>query len=118
MSRLAPLLAAGFALGFVAPAFLFAAVAASPSDLPKAPDEEGRDYARAYCSSCHAVGLTGSSPNPNAPTFRDVANRYPIEEMRQRIEDGFVEGHPKMPRFVLSPERADDLVAYLKTLRR
>jgi cytochrome c len=96
---------------------LATAALASPLPQPPPPDESGRDYAKAYCSSCHAVGRHGASPNPDAPTFREVANRYPEEQMNQALAEGFVVGHPKMPRFVMSPERMDEMIAYIRTLR-
>jgi hypothetical protein len=46
-----------------------------------------------------------------------VANRYPEERMNQALTEGFIVGHPKMPRFVMAPERADEIVAYIRTLR-
>lgn len=93
------------------------AAAASPIDPPKSDAEAGADYARAYCSSCHAVGGLGASPNPQAPPFRVIADKYPPEQLSETLVEGIEVGHPKMPRFIMAPERADQLVAYLKTLR-
>ncbi len=87
-----------------------------PGRLPGTPEEEGRRYAQAYCSGCHAVGMTGASPNPEAPPFRVVVKRYPPDDLAETFNEGIVVGHPKMPPFVFSPERAGDLIAYLKTL--
>lgn len=95
-----------------------AAASAAARRPPQSDEEAGRDYAQAYCSSCHAVGWRGRSANPQAPAFRDIANRYPPEQLAETLVEGIEVGHPKMPRFVMAPERADQLIAYLKTLRK
>jgi mono/diheme cytochrome c family protein len=88
----------------------------SPEGLPLPPAEAGKRFVEAHCSSCHAVGALGASPNPRSPPFREVVKRYPPESLAEAFNEGIVVGHSNMPPFVMSPEQADDVVAYLKTL--
>ena len=88
-----------------------------PGKLPGTPEDQGRRYAEAYCSACHAVSGSGASPNPDAPPFRIIVKRYPPDDLAEAFNEGIVVGHPKMPPFVFSPERAEDLIAYLTTLK-
>lgn len=78
----------------------------------------GRKIAEANCASCHAVGLTDESPLKIAPQFRDLHERYPIEDLAEALAEGITTGHPSMPEFRLDPDQIGDLLAYLKTLER
>lgn len=79
----------------------------------------GLALARKTCSPCHAVEATGDSPNPRSPPFRDVAKRYPPEQLEEALGEGIMVRHGAiMPEFRLSPRSIDDLVAYLNVLRR
>jgi cytochrome c len=92
-------------------------MAGSPADAnPIPPAEAGLRFAKAHCSACHAIGDTGASPNPRSPPFRQIVKRYPPENLAEAFNEGIVVGHGKMPPFVMSPEQADDVIAYLKTL--
>ena len=50
------------------------------------------------CGSCHAVGR-GDSPDKNAPAFRTLGQRYPVEALEEALGEGFMSGHPDMPEF-------------------
>ena len=69
-----------------------------------------------YCARCHAVGAAGESPRSDAPRFRELKERYPVEYLEEALGEGIMTGHPDMPRFVLEPEEIVDVIAYLKTL--
>jgi cytochrome c len=68
------------------------------------------------CSRCHAIGREGLSPLPAAPPFRQLHERYPVEDLAEALAEGIVTGHPAMPQFVLDPTQIEDVIAYLKTL--
>jgi mono/diheme cytochrome c family protein len=94
------------------------AVSAAPAPLSYEV-ERGRAYAERHCSTCHAIGRTGSSPYPPAPPFRTLHERYDVEALAEALAEGIVVGHAgarPMPQFVLSPAEIDDLLAYLKSL--
>lgn len=78
--------------------------------------QRGRVFVETTCARCHAVGPSGDSPLPQAPRFRELHKRYPVENLAEAFAEGIVTGHPRMPEFVLEPEQIDDLIAYLKSL--
>jgi len=75
-------------------------------------------FARENCARCHAVGSLGASPMREAPPFRMVARRFPIDDLADVLVEGVERRHPAMPDFRLDPGDAADLTAYLKALGR
>jgi mono/diheme cytochrome c family protein len=86
------------------------AAAATPAE------RRGFAFAKAHCARCHAIGLTGKSRNKQAPPFRTLHNRYPVETLAEAFAEGIYTGHPRMPAFELEPDEINDLLSYLKTL--
>ena len=80
--------------------------------------DQGGRLARAHCARCHAVGRAGASPLPAAPPFRDLHDRYPVEDLAESLAEGIRTGHPSMPEFRFDPDQAQSLIAYLKSLER
>ncbi len=78
--------------------------------------EDGRALAEANCASCHAIGRTGNSPNPKAPTFRTVLKRYSAEMLATELAEGMRVAHAPMPQFQFRPEAVDSLIAYLRDI--
>lgn len=78
--------------------------------------QRGFDFVRTHCARCHAVGRTGKSPLAEAPPFRILHQRYPVEDLAESLAEGIRTGHPSMPEFRLDPGQTSDLIAYLKTL--
>jgi mono/diheme cytochrome c family protein len=79
--------------------------------------DKGEAIVRQNCSRCHAVGLTGASPKPEAPPFRTLASRYPIENLAESLAEGIVSGHPEMPIFVFGPHDVDAIIAYMESIQ-
>ena len=77
----------------------------------------GRRVAAANCGRCHAVDRRDESPNPKAPRFRTLGEKYPFEGLRQALTDHMIVGHLDMPVMTLAPTDVNDLVAYLKSLQ-
>ncbi len=50
-----------------------------------------------------------------APPLRALYLRYPVADLQRPLAEGI---HPVMPRFRLEPDQVEDVMAYLKTLRR
>ncbi|ESR25728.1 c-type cytochrome [Lutibaculum baratangense] len=85
-----------------------------PGDIAR-----GEALAEEMCSRCHAIGLEGESPLADAPPFREVVTRYPVEHLQEALAEGIVVAHDApMPEFELPPEEIDDLLAYLGQLER
>jgi cytochrome c len=79
--------------------------------------DKGEVLVRENCSRCHAIGLTGDSPNPAAPPFRTLSSKYPIENLAEALAEGIVSGHPEMPIFVFPPHAVDAIIAYLDSIQ-
>jgi cytochrome c len=54
--------------------------------------DRGELLLRTNCSRCHAIGTTGNSPHPEAPPFRTLSSRYPIEDLSESLAEGIVSG--------------------------
>ncbi|MBT5413578.1 MAG: cytochrome c [Rhodospirillaceae bacterium] len=76
----------------------------------------GHAFAKANCARCHAVGLKGASPLPEAPPFRTLPAKWPPENLAEALAEGIMVGHTSMPEFTLEPEEIDDFIAYLNVL--
>lgn len=79
---------------------------------------EGQGLVEAHCSRCHAVGLTGQSPNLNAPAFRSLHRRHPVLALREPLSRGIAAPHDVMPQFVLPDQEVDKIIAYINSLSR
>ncbi|MBB40923.1 MULTISPECIES: c-type cytochrome [Hyphomonas] len=77
----------------------------------------GKLIAETRCSTCHAIGPTGSSPHQDAKPFRQLSENYPVRNLEEALAEGIVVGHPDMPMFVLSPYEIDALITYLESIQ-
>ena len=83
----------------------------------KSPAEQrGLVFARTNCAQCHSIDLIGPSTLSVAPPFRDLHQRYPVEDLQESLAEGIRTGHPSMPEFRLEPDQIGDFIAFLKTL--
>jgi cytochrome c len=101
-------------------ALLLACAAMSAATVAQAqsPEENnGARVARRDCSQCHAIGMTGDSPNAKAPRFRELHQRFVVPDLRERLLEQLMLHHPDMPQFRLSMEELTGLIAYLKALQ-
>jgi cytochrome c len=70
------------------------------------------------CGSCHAVGKAGESRRPEAPAFRVLGKRYPIESLEEALGEGIMSGHPDMPEFSFDADDVGAIIAYLKSIQQ
>ena len=98
-----------------------AALIAAPALAQTTPHDRsvarGQAIVQRNCSMCHAIGPVGDSPNPQAPHFRDLHQRYPIDNLGEALAEGLIVGHPQMPEFRFSAEEVTDIIAYLKSIQ-
>ena len=96
----------------------FAAVALTLSTATcfSADAQHGRDLAKRWCASCHVVSPDQQSASADAPPFATVA-RYPNFDPK-RLAYFLLEPHPKMPQMALGRAAADDIAAYIQTLKK
>jgi mono/diheme cytochrome c family protein len=78
--------------------------------------QRGKDFARANCARCHSIDRSSRSPHRNAPAFRTLHTRYPVETLEDALAEGLSTGHPRMPEFQLEPGEVGDFINFLKSL--
>lgn len=93
-----------------------AAPAAAALPAPSLSDQ-GRAFVTARCSTCHAVERSGESPVAEAPPFRTLSARYPLENLAEGLAEGLYVGHPVMPEFELTPDEVDAVIAWIGAIQ-
>lgn len=78
---------------------------------------EGKRVSEQLCASCHAVSPGGKSPNPDAPPFPGLPDRYGARSLADDLENAVSISHLKMPTFYLGEGHGDDIAAYLASLK-
>jgi mono/diheme cytochrome c family protein len=91
-----------------------ALVAHSTSGLA-ADARRGELFARRVCAFCHVVAEGQPARDPDAPSFRSIAESRQFREKGVRL---LWERHPKMPNLALTQAETGDLAAYLKSLAK
>lgn len=101
-------------IGLVLPVLL-ACIPAAGAQTPGNP-QRGRASAAMLCAECHRTEPgPGSSLLNTAPPFASVAKTRGMNAMALNV--WLVTSHPTMPNIVLAPDTADDIIAYILTLR-
>jgi cytochrome c len=80
--------------------------------------KHGEELLTRDCASCHAIGRTGESPQADAPAFRTLGKRYPIESLEEALGEGMMTGHPQMPEYVYDADDVGDIIVYLKSIQQ
>src|SRR3989337_4377888 len=78
---------------------------------------KGEVLVRENCSRCHAIGTEGDSPHPEAPPFRTLSSKYPVEDLAESLAEGIVSGHPDMPIFAFAPHDVEAIIEYLQSIQ-
>jgi mono/diheme cytochrome c family protein len=79
--------------------------------------KRGEELLTRDCGSCHAVGKTGDSPHKEAPAFRTLGQRYPVESLEEALGEGIMSGHPDMPEFKFDADDVGAIIAFLKSIQ-
>ena len=87
--------------------------AAAADDLKR-----GEALLARHCGSCHSVGRTGDSPQKDAPAFRTLGTRYPVESLEEALGEGMMAGHPEMAEFKYDADDVGAIIAYLKSIQK
>jgi cytochrome c len=101
------------ALGLALPLAAVLQPAAAADDL-----KLGETLLTRSCGSCHAIGRSGDSPQKDAPAFRTLGARYPVESLEEALGEGFMSGHPDMPEFKYDADEVGAIIAYLKSIQQ
>src|SRR5579864_8837211 len=78
--------------------------------------KRGESIVLRNCARCHATARTGESRHPEAPQFRTLGKRYPIEAL-EALGEGIISGHPDMPEFIFAGNDVRAIIAYLKSIQ-
>jgi cytochrome c len=90
---------------------------ATASAAEKDLTDKGEVLVKENCSRCHAIGKEGNSPHPEAPPFRTLSSRYPVEDLSESLAEGIVSGHPDMPIFVFKVADVEAIIDYLNSIQ-
>lgn len=88
------------------------ALAQDSADLKR-----GHSLVATHCARCHAIARTGTSPHRDAPPFRALGQKYPVEWLGEALGEGLATGHPDMPEFVFAPQEINAILTYLKSIQ-
>lgn len=77
---------------------------------------EGKALVETNCERCHSVDRLSNSTHPEAPPFRTLSKRYPIDALEEALAEGISTGHPDMPQFVATPKQVVAILAYIGSL--
>jgi mono/diheme cytochrome c family protein len=78
--------------------------------------QEGRQLAREVCAECHAiVNAADGSTNPNAPTFKVIANTPGMTSAALTV--ALQTTHVTMPNFVVKGDALQNIIAYILSLK-
>jgi mono/diheme cytochrome c family protein len=77
--------------------------------------KSGAAYAKQVCAKCHAIDRTGISPEPTAPSFKDVANTPGMTGTALTV--WLTTSHPTMPNIIVEPHDMDNVIAFILSLK-
>jgi cytochrome c len=80
--------------------------------------QRGETLLTTNCAPCHAVGKTGDSPRADAPAFRTLSQKYPIESLAESLAEGLYTGHPDMPEFTFEAPDVGAILDYLESIQQ
>jgi cytochrome c len=81
------------------------------------PERQGEALLAKNCARCHAIARTGVSPHPEAPPFRTLSRKYPIDGLAEALAEGIYVGHPDMPEFVFEAAEVRAILDYLHSIQ-
>ena len=94
-----------------ASALLLSAAPCYPADAA-----HGLDLAKRWCATCHLVSPEQQRASADVPPFATIAKSSSFDP--KRLPYILLEPHPKMPQMALSRSAADDIAAYIETLKK
>lgn len=79
--------------------------------------ELGRKLVVENCARCHATEAEGKSAHAEAPMFRTLLKRYPIDALEEGFVDEIYSMHPDMPVFKVTQEQLDAILYYIESIQ-
>jgi mono/diheme cytochrome c family protein len=96
---------------------LLALPALAPAKAQDLPGDvaAGRQLAETWCATCHQINPSGKRPAVGAPPFPDIANLSSTTALALNV---FLRtSHDVMPNYQMRREDADNVVAYILSLK-
>jgi mono/diheme cytochrome c family protein len=88
----------------------------APASGPDAAVQRGQAFAEQRCAGCHVVGLD-EREGASGPRFRELRTRFDAMSLQRRFGEISEHGSGEMPPIQITRSQADDLVAYIESLR-
>ena len=82
----------------------------------RADPDHGLDLAKRWCASCHLVSPDQQRGVADVPPFAQIAQSPDFDT--DKLVRFLLDPHPKMPELALSRTAADDIAAYIATLKK
>ncbi len=99
--------------------FCTAAIGVFAADIVRsalaADASNGKRLAELWCSACHVVTVSQRQASADAPPFEEIAKRPNFSE--RGLATFLLDPHAKMPNMNLTRIEADEIAAYIGTLR-
>jgi mono/diheme cytochrome c family protein len=76
----------------------------------------GLDLAKRWCASCHLVSADQKRAVADVPPFATIAQTPDFDA--DRLARFLLDPHPKMPELPLGRRAADDIAAYIASLKK
>lgn len=93
------------------------ALAGTASAQPDSADRgAGRKLAKTQCGQCHGIDKNEPSTNTAAPAFENIANIPGMTATALVV--ALRTSHQSMPNLIVSGRDADNIIAYLLSLKR
>lgn len=94
------------------------AVSTAASPAMAADPENGLVIAKRWCAECHLVSPDQKAAKADVPTFAEIAERGTAGSPAVSLQRFLMNPHPRMPDMQIGRREADDLVAYIATLKK
>jgi len=102
-------------LGFIFVAMIWA-TASSAQSAEVGSAQQGLTLAHEACAQCHLVDkVAGRSTNADAPTFEAIAKTPSLTSAA--LAAALQTSHPTMPNFVIKGDDANNIIAYILSLK-
>lgn len=76
----------------------------------------GAELAKRWCASCHVVSSDQKQASADVLPFAAIAQRSDFNA--EKLAFFLLDPHPKMPNYPLSRNEANDIAAYIGSLRK
>jgi mono/diheme cytochrome c family protein len=86
------------------------------ADARKGDAADGREFARTWCTECHAIDAKAAPGGKAGPAFAAIANRRSVTS--RRLIRWLYSKHKNMPDFEVELDDASDVAAYIMSLKR